>query len=295
MEIARHKWRSILPKLGIPESFLINRHGPCPLCGGKDRFRFDDKDGEGSWICNNCGAGDGFDLLTQVLRKPFREVSRSVYQEAIKMSAMPSKIIQKDETELRNRQKRLWLSSKEPEPYGPVNLYLMRRLKNRDFNCAAIREARLPDGRIAMVSKIATPEGRAANLHLTWIKQNGDRADVPVKKQLMAGSLPAGSAIRLMKETSVLGIAEGIETAISASIIHNMPVWSAINANNLVKWEPPPGVKDVWIFGDSDPNFVGQSSAYNLAQRLYKKGSNVVVSLPDWPHKDWNDALRGES
>ncbi len=43
------------------------KHGPCPACGGKDRFRLDDKAGRGTWFCNLCGAGDGLDLVCRVL------------------------------------------------------------------------------------------------------------------------------------------------------------------------------------------------------------------------------------
>src|SRR5215470_15749425 len=62
---ANGRWREILPKLGIETRFLQNKHGPCPLCGGKDRFRFDDKDGSGSYICGQCGAGAGLTLVTK--------------------------------------------------------------------------------------------------------------------------------------------------------------------------------------------------------------------------------------
>lgn len=59
-------WDSIIKRLGInvPAGGL---HGPCPACGGKDRFRFDDKDGRGTWFCNQCGHGDGLDLVKMVL------------------------------------------------------------------------------------------------------------------------------------------------------------------------------------------------------------------------------------
>jgi putative DNA primase/helicase len=56
-------WPDVLARLGIPETSLRNKHGPCPACGGKDRFRFDNKRGRGDFICNQCGAGDGFKLL----------------------------------------------------------------------------------------------------------------------------------------------------------------------------------------------------------------------------------------
>src|SRR5665213_429893 len=60
---ALNRWREILPLLGIETRFLQSHHGPCPLCGGKDRYRFDDRDGTGSYLCNQCGAGTGIILL----------------------------------------------------------------------------------------------------------------------------------------------------------------------------------------------------------------------------------------
>ena len=41
---ARGRWAAILPQLGVSPSALTGKHGPCPLCGGRDRFRFDDKE-----------------------------------------------------------------------------------------------------------------------------------------------------------------------------------------------------------------------------------------------------------
>lgn len=62
---ARGKWPVILQmlRIDVPEN---GRHGPCPKCGGKDRFRLDDLDGRGTWICSQCGNGDGLDLVKLV-------------------------------------------------------------------------------------------------------------------------------------------------------------------------------------------------------------------------------------
>lgn len=65
-EAASGRWGSILRALGVQEQFLDRRHGPCPACGGRDRFRFDDKNGSGSFYCSHCGAGDGFTLIQLV-------------------------------------------------------------------------------------------------------------------------------------------------------------------------------------------------------------------------------------
>ena len=40
---AHGRWPGVLTAFGIPAGMLVNRHGPCPLCGGTDRFRFDDR------------------------------------------------------------------------------------------------------------------------------------------------------------------------------------------------------------------------------------------------------------
>ena len=65
-------WRAILSALGIPSNLLDGQHHPCPGCGGKDRFRFDDKDGRGTWICSQgdgtATAGDALDLLVHAGR-----------------------------------------------------------------------------------------------------------------------------------------------------------------------------------------------------------------------------------
>lgn len=79
---AQNSWPAILISQGVGAEFLINRHGPCPGCGGRDRFRFDDRDGRGSWVCGGGGemrTGDGFDLLMHVhgwsQRESFQAVS----------------------------------------------------------------------------------------------------------------------------------------------------------------------------------------------------------------------------
>jgi hypothetical protein len=64
---ANGRWKEILSALGVDPATLKNHHGPCPGCGGKDRFRFDNLNGDGTFICSQGGlgetAGDGFELL----------------------------------------------------------------------------------------------------------------------------------------------------------------------------------------------------------------------------------------
>ncbi|MFM5761599.1 primase-helicase zinc-binding domain-containing protein [Aeromonas veronii] len=75
---AQGQWRDVLTANGInlPSG---SHHGPCPICmAGKDRFRFDDKEGRGTFICNQCGAGDGLSLYQQATGQSMSEAIRSL-------------------------------------------------------------------------------------------------------------------------------------------------------------------------------------------------------------------------
>jgi putative DNA primase/helicase len=87
-DLANGHWPSILGALaGLSSDQLTDRHQPCPLCGGKDRYRFDDQNGSGSWFCNQCGgpdqtggAGNGMDLLMRRTGWEFKEAAQRVEQ-----------------------------------------------------------------------------------------------------------------------------------------------------------------------------------------------------------------------
>lgn len=73
---ARGAWPAVLSRFGVDASLLTDRHSACPGCGGKDRFRFDDKNGDGTWICSGGGnfqSGDGVSLLMHVRAWEWKE------------------------------------------------------------------------------------------------------------------------------------------------------------------------------------------------------------------------------
>ena len=120
------------------------------------------------------------------------------------------------------------------------------------------------------------------------------KADVPNPRKAMRAAIPAGSAVRLGDGDHV-GLAEGIETALSATMLTGVPTWATINSTLMAKWEPPEHVQKVTVFGDTDPKFGGQAAAYALAHRLSclpKRSIAVDVKLPDFG--DWNDILLAE-
>jgi putative DNA primase/helicase len=143
----------------------------------------------------------------------------------------------------------------------------------------------------AMLAVVITADYQIAGVHRTYLTPDGHKADVPCVRKLM-GTLPAGAAVRLADHADVLGIAEGIETALSAKILFDVPCWSALNSYGLTTWSPPPEVHDVVVFGDNDTKFGGQAAAWSLAHRLACKGIAVRVEIPPTAGDDWNDVLR---
>jgi putative DNA primase/helicase len=77
---ARYRWPAILVNAGINSIYLQNKHGPCPTCDGVDRFRFDDRTGNGDYFCNQCGSGDGISLLMKVHGWTAQEALQAVSQ-----------------------------------------------------------------------------------------------------------------------------------------------------------------------------------------------------------------------
>jgi putative DNA primase/helicase len=284
-ERALRRWPDILAKLGVLDSkALRGKHTACPVCGGKDRFRFDNKQGRGSWICSQCGAGNGVDLVKAVLGLEFKQAAERI-ESVIGIAARVEPKAELSEAECRAACNRLWRASKPACEGDAVDRYLSARgLGGRGYPTSL----RCGDG--MMVAMVTAPDGRPMTLHRTYLTADGRKASVEVPRKLMPGQIAKGSAVRLAPACGHLGIAEGIETALSAAILFNLPVWAALNANLLREWQPPAGVVAVTVFADNDANFTGQEAAYSLARRL---SGNVAVDVqtPRGSGTDWNDVL----
>ncbi len=292
VEAAKGRWPEILAHFGVSLP-AKGKHGSCPACGGKDRFRFDDKEGRGSFYCSGCGAGDGFILLERVKGVGLSKATEMV-RDYLKIPAEPRSHPKEDPTKA---MRALWERARKPAEGGPVQRYLYNRLGPHEPPLS-IREAMSvfdPETKQsfpAMIAKIASPENRAVNLHITYLTEDGRKAATPKPKRVMAGKLPEGSAIRLAPAAEYMGIAEGIETAMAASIMFEVPVWAAVSGVGLSKWTPPASARVIHIFADNDANFAGEAKAYALAHRLttlFKR--EVTVEVPSSIGDDWNDAF----
>lgn len=298
LDIAQGKWRGILGTLGVDRSFLSGKHGPCPICGGKDRFRFDDKDGIGTYYCSACGAGTGMQLLQRLNGWDFRTAASEVDKIVGNVNAEKPKPAL-DEAKRTGLLRALWGAGLAVSEGDPAAIYLASRRLPLPQNRQCLRyveRARAPeycgDGiHPAIVAMISDVDGKPATLHRTFLGPDG-KADIQEPRATMPGTIPDGAAIRLSAHGDRLGIAEGIETAIAASVLFQIPVWAAINSTMLSKWRAPESVREVVVFGDSDTKFGGQAAAYAVAHRhACRAGIRVRVEIPDRAGSDWADEL----
>ena len=87
-DLTRGRWPNLLTELaGLTADQLTDKHQPCPLCGGKDRYRFDDRHGDGSWYCNKCGGkdqtgggGSGMDMLMRRMGWSYVDACKRIEQ-----------------------------------------------------------------------------------------------------------------------------------------------------------------------------------------------------------------------
>lgn len=143
----------------------------------------------------------------------------------------------------------------------------------------------------AQVAAVQAPDRRVIAVHRTFLRLDG-RGKAAVKKPKMAlGSLGNG-AVRLGHAGPALGIAEGIETALSASQIFDIPVWAALSVGRLQSVWLPPDVTEIQIFGDNGER--GHEGAEKARQAFNEQGRRVVLRFPPEPFGDWNDFLQGQ-
>lgn len=281
----RGRWHGVLPQLGVSAEFLSGKHGPCPFCAGKDRYRFDDKDGAGSWICAQCGAGDGVALVMRINGWDFKTAAERI--EGLIGTVEPRAAKPKPDADLQlATMRKVWNAATS------IGQSVQRYLASRGIDGTEVRDLRQSGNE--MIALLRDPQGNGCQIHRTLLTATGEKADVEQPRLFMPGSIAKGSAVRLMPHTGEVGIAEGIETALSAAKLFNIPCWAALNATMLRQWEPPANVEYVTVFGDNDANFTGQAAAYELARRLSSK-VGISVELPKDEGADWNDVLRKAS
>lgn len=309
-------WPQALVRLGVPESLLGKKQGPCPKCGGKTRFRFTNKYNKGDWICNHCGHGDGVGLAAIATHRAPEDVLRDL-RAMSNIAASPEKARAASERRarfVRQLLSRIWEGSQRLRSGDPVVRYLRGRLPGVSvelMRVAAVHlryhpsldlpeelqeEARrrgLSTRWPAMVARVVSASGQAGGLHRTYLTPAGGKAPFD-KVKFSLGDVATGGAVRLGRPGPVIGVSEGIETGLAVMIQSGgaFPVWPALSAAGMENIVLPQECRAALTFGDNDPNGRGFVAQDKLARRLESEGRVVRCHFPDRVGWDYLDQLR---
>jgi len=295
-EDAVGRWPGIFQSLGIEVG--DGRHTACPICGGTDRFRMDDKQGSGSWYCNSEGAGDGWALIQKVLGIDFKEALKTV-SEIIGGVSKDTKL--KEKSFSTPEQLREWFTgSKIVSPGDPVHRYLTGRKLTKIPQLLryhpALWEKETHQNQKAMLAVVMSNENEAVTMHRTFIDADGEKLKIKKCKKVLSclrGKTITGGACRLfpLDSRKSLGVAEGIETAIATTQYFGIPTWSSVSAGGMASFIPPKGIEELVIFGDNDKSYAGHKAAYALAHQavVQFKIPKINIHIPDEIGTDWAD------
>ncbi|WP_432692861.1 DUF7146 domain-containing protein [Morganella morganii] len=306
-DAARGRWAEIFEYYGLPP-ITGGKHyqGECPLCGDKGKFRIDDKDGNGTFICK-CASGTGFKLLELTQGKSFPvladEIDKLLGNTRQQEYSRPaqSDIAAKRERFIRHYSGMVALKDTTASQYlQERGVFILPADYSRFCDAQPVKgHSKIYQ---AIWSLATDTKGQPCYLHRTYL-DGSRKADVnPVKKM---DSLQDDNylkhtksvAIRLFPVDSTLGIAEGIETALSCKQVYGINTWASMNATFMEKFIAPKGVKTLVIFADYDKrSATGHKAAFDCAHSNLNSNNDVEKVRVLWCDcGDFNDLIRDGS
>jgi putative DNA primase/helicase len=99
-------------------------------------------------------------------------------------------------------------------------------------------------------------------------------------------------AVRLGGPGSMIGLAEGIETALSAAALFSIPCWATLGTERFRQVALAPQTKELVLFLDHDP---GGRRAEALAREAFDRGLRITAHYSPRPGDDWNGVLQADA
>ena len=138
----------------------------------------------------------------------------------------------------------------------------------------------------AMIAAVSLDEGPIA-IHRTFLSGNAKAAFEKPKRAL--GAL-GEAAVRLFTPVSgKLGLAEGVESAMSAYALTGIPVWATLGNERFGLISVPESVTELHLFVDHDAG--GALAASRGLAAYARDGRTIQVRKPSSHDTDWNDEL----
>ncbi|MET3066926.1 primase-helicase zinc-binding domain-containing protein [Atlantibacter hermannii] len=280
-------WPRILPALGV--KVIKNRHQACPVCGGSDRFRFDDKEGRGTWLCNQCGAGDGLKLVEKVFGVKPSEAAQKVNAVTGNLPPVaPAETAAAEAETGAGRKAAGTLAAKLMEKTRTTtgNAYLTRK-GFPGHECVMLTATHKTGGVTYCAGDMVVPlyDERGALVNLQLINADG------IKRTLKGGAVKGCCHTLEGKKQAGkrLWIAEGYATGLTVHHLTGETVMVALSSVNLLSLASLARQKyptcQIILAADRDLNGEGQTKATAAADAC-----DGTVALPP-VFGDWNDAF----
>lgn len=256
--------------------------GPCPACGGTDRFAVNVS--KNKWVCRGAGGGgDAIGLVMHCDGLTFAQACEKLTGEAPpsgsteytpeQRAAWAKRQAEAEERD-RHRQeeeerdelarldvaKELWGEARIIEGTMAED-YLRRRVKGL--------EGKLPDvlrfhpkcflskGQYhpALVALVQGAEGQQVGTWRIYLDAHGDNLRAEDGSKIKKGLGPCGGgAVRLHppKDGRYIAVCEGIETGFGVHLLSGLPVWACRTANGLSGLALPWDIERLAIYPDGD-------------------------------------------
>lgn len=140
----------------------------------------------------------------------------------------------------------------------------------------------------AMIAAVSLDEGPIA-IHRTFLSSEASTKAAFNSPKRALGAL-GKAAVRLYAPVSgKLGLAEGIESAMSAYALTGIPVWATLGNERFGLVSVPESVTELHLFVDHDAG--GELAASRGLAAYARDGRTIHIRKPSSNDTDWNDEL----
>jgi phage/plasmid primase-like uncharacterized protein len=292
--------------------------GPCPVCGGRNRFNVNLK--KSVWVCRGCNkGGDVIELVRHLDGCGFAEAIARLTGEiwpTPQVAAAPPQRQRAQPSPHRDAALRIWHYA--GSIFGtPAQTYLTN---TRGIDLTQIPDidevlrfhARCPIGAQHLPCLIALIRDVQTNAPIGIVRTplSADGRKAPVRNEngevdRWALGDKAGGALKLWPHVAVtksLVVGEGLETVLAAAtrIKHRgtllQPAWALIDSGNLKNFPVLPGIERLTILVDNDHadkngKRAGQDAANTCTARQLAAGRSIEQLIPDQIDSDFADIV----